>query len=554
MDRNQGDINPLTDFGETDFTDELIDFFEQKQNSKTDKNDAKIKPENIGISNNQNLNYKKMEILPNPVQVIPPNAEQKELFEAPFKGSKDTTVSLEKPKLTPEQLTSIPDVIDGHQLSVKDKYDLLLDALVVDQRDVYYFVDDKGYIMRHFTEEPTDKDKRFVNFEDVTFDMKKTQLNEQNFEYLKKSLKYLGFGENLNSALEVRLKEGSDKFTLGASAAFATPNAKDMVNYELRFSKSKTTDNYFLNDYQATLEKGNANGTVQEPVSRVFTLNKGNDITAKEAYNLLSGRSIQKNAEITSKFEIRAGFLTPAEAKVSTMPEARAKVQELVKANKNVDYEIWHQDAVIKRFDAKGKDITDKSVARENLALVHSFIHKNDKSNDDIPYDVKDMAGARQMVKELTKDKNTASLTLTEKGIPVARFDEKGKEIDLPPTKRKEEVWMKLDFEKKNDQGDFPFKTFFKNYGFDLDKAVTAHPIKELNDPDHRERLMSSLKRGNLQSVTLEKNGTEEKAFVAASPQFKNLSLYDKDLKLVYEKQQEIKGQNQEDKGYQRSR
>ena len=372
-----------------------------------------------------------MDIIPNPVQVIPPSAEQKELYEAPFKEKADTTVALEKPKLTPEQLTSIPDVIDGHQLSAKDKYDLLLDALVVDKNDLYYFLDDKGYIIRHFTQEPTDKEKRFVNFEDVTFDMKKTQLNEQNFEYLKKSLKYLGFGENLNSALEVRLKEGSDKFTLGASAAFNTPNAKDMVNYELRFSKSKTTDNYFLNDYQATLEKGNANGTVQDPVSRVFTLNKGNDITAKEAYNLISGRSIQKNAEIT------------------------------------------------------------------------------DKQN------------------------------LTESG---------------EPTKRKEEVWMKLDFEKKNDQGQFSFKTFYKNYGFDLDKAVTTHPIKELNDPDHRERLMSSLKRGNLQSVTLEKNGTEEKAFVAASPQFKNLSLYDKDLKLVYEKPQEIKVQDQEDKGYQRSR
>lgn len=430
MDRNPGDINPLTDFGETDFTNELIDFLEANQNRKSSSNDAQSRHD-TKVTNNQNLNSKKMEIIPNPVQVIPPSAEQKELYEAPFQQNADVAVALEKPKLTHEQLTSIPDVIDGHQLSPKDKYDLLLDALVVDQKDVYYFVDDKGYIMRHFTEEPTDKEKRFVNFEDVTFDMKKTQLNEQNFEYLKKSLKYLGFGENLNSALEVRLKEGSDKFTLGASAAFNTPNAKDMVNYELRFSKSKTTDNYFLNDYQATLEKGNANGTVQEPVSRVFTLNKGNDITAKEAYNLLSGRSIQKNAEIT------------------------------------------------------------------------------DKQN------------------------------LTESG---------------EPTKRKEEVWMKLDFDKKTDQGQFTFKTFYKNYGFDLDKAVTAHPIKELNDPDHRERLMSSLKRGNLQSVTIEKNGTEEKAFVAASPQFKNLSLYDKDLKLVYEKPQESKVQNQEEKGYQRSR
>lgn len=493
-----------------------------------------------------------MEIMPNPVQVILPNAEQKELHEAPFKAKVNQTVTLEKPNLTPEQLISIPDVIDGYQLSAKDKYDLLLDALVVEHKDLYYFVDDKGYIMRHYTEEPTDKERRFVNFGDVTFDMKKTQLNEQNFEYLKKSLKYLGLGENLNSALEVRLKEGSDKFTLGASAQFNTPNAKDVVNYELRFSKSKTTDNYFLNDYQATLEKGNANGTVQEPVSRVFALNKGNDITAKEAYNLLSGRSIQKNAEIADKLTVLAG--TQEVAKVLSVPDAKAKIQDLAKTVSANDYAIQGRDnVIIKVFDKNAKEIPVK-VAREHLQLIHSFIQKNDKGNNDIPYDVKDMAGAKQMVKELIKDKNTASLTLIEKGVPIAKFDQKGKEVDLPTTKRKEEVWMKLDFEKKNEQGDFPFKTFYKNYGFDLDKAITAHPIKELNDPDHRERLMSSLKRGNLQSVTLEKNGTEEKAFVAASPQFKNLSLYDKDLKLVYEKPQEVKVQNQEDKGYQRSR
>ncbi|WP_121813021.1 hypothetical protein [Mucilaginibacter kameinonensis] len=493
-----------------------------------------------------------MEIKPNPVQVIPPTNEQKELFEAPFKQDADLAVALEKPKLTTEQLTSIPDVIDGYQLSVKDKHDLLLDALVVDQKELYYFVDDKGYIMRHFTDEPTDEAKRFVNFEDVLMNMKETQLNEQNFEYLKKSLKYLGFGENLNYALEVRLKGGSDKFTLGASAAFATATAKDMVNYELRFSKSKTTDNYFLNDYKATLEKGNANGTTQEPISRVFVLNKGNDITAKEAYNLLSGRSIQKNAEVADRFTVLAA--NQEVAKVLNMPDAKAKIQELVKTGAAGDYAIQGKDNVtIKTFDKNGKE-TPVKTARENLQLIHAFIQKNDKGNDDIPYDVRDMAGAKQMVKELIKDKNTASLTLTEKGVPIGKFDEKGKEIDLAPTKRKEEVWMKLDFEKKNDQGEFPFKTFFKNYGFDLDKAVTAHPIKELNDPDQRERLMSSLKRGNLQSVTLEKNGTEEKAFVAASPQFKNLSLYDKDLKLVYEKPQDIKVQNQEDKGYQRGR
>ncbi|QJD98540.1 hypothetical protein HH214_21525 (plasmid) [Mucilaginibacter robiniae] len=492
-----------------------------------------------------------MEIRPNPVQVIQATDEQKQLFEKPYEKDTALAVTIEKPKLSVEQLRSIPNVIDNYQLSDKDKHDLLFDALVIPDRDIYYFVDEKGYLMRHFADQQTDKEKRFVNFEDVSFNMKKSQLNEQNFDYLKKSLKYLGFGENLNTALEVRLKEGSDKFTLGATAEFKTAVAKDLVNYELRFSKSKTTEKYFLNNYQATLEKGNPNGTMQEPVSRIFNLNVGNDITAKEAYNLLSGRSIQKKAEVPDRLTVFAG--AQEIAKVLKVQEGVAKVQELAKTKATNEYAIQGKDnVVIKAFDKNAKELPVKD--RQNLQLIHSFIQKNDKGNDDIPYDVQDMAGARQMIKELIKDKNTANITLTERGVPIAQFDAKGKEIELPVTKHKEEVWLKLDFEKKSEQGDYQFKTFYKNYGFDLDKAVTAHPIRELNDPDRRESLMASLRRGNLQAVTLEKNGGEEKAFVAASPQYKNLSLYDKDLKLVYDKPQDIKVQNQEERSYQRSR
>lgn len=492
-----------------------------------------------------------MEIKPNPVQVIQATEEQKQLFEKPYEKDTNLAVAIEKPKLTAEQLASIPDVIDKHKLSEQDKHDLIFDALVIPDKDVYYFVDEKGYLMRHFAEQQTDNEKRFVNFEDVSFNMKKSQLNEQNFDYLKNSLKYLGFGENLNTALEVRLKEGSDKFTLGATAEFKTAVAKDFVNYELRFSKSKTTDNYFLNNYQATLEKGNPNGTAQEPVSRVFSLNIGNDITAKEAYNLLSGRSIQKKAEVPDRLTVLAG--AQEVGKVLKVQEAMNKVQELAKSKAANDYSIQAKNnVIIKAFDKNGKEVPVKE--RQNLQLIHSFIQKNDRGNDDIPYDVQDMAGARQMIKELVKDKNTASITLTERGVPIAHFDPKGKEIDLPVTKQKEEVWLKLDFEKKNEQGDYQFKTFYKNYGFDLDKALSAHPIRELNDPDKRESLMASLRRGNLQAITLEKNGGEEKAYVAASPQYKNLSLYDKELKLVYEKPQEIKVQNQEERSYQRSR
>jgi hypothetical protein len=44
-------------------------------------------------------------------------------------------------------------------------------------------------------------------------------MNEQNFEYLKDNIKYLGFGEKQNEIVEQHLKEGKETFQL----KFTTP-------------------------------------------------------------------------------------------------------------------------------------------------------------------------------------------------------------------------------------------------------------------------------------------------------------------------------------------
>src|SRR5690606_18504019 len=111
----------------------------------------------------------------------------------------------------------------------------------------------------------------------------------------------------LNSLLEKNIAEGKEKFDIAISAQFDNKHSlkdeeypKDTINYELHFSKSKKSDNYFLNNYAATLEKGGAD----EAIRQTFYLNKGNDITAKEAYNLLSGRSVSKTVEISPKYDL----------------------------------------------------------------------------------------------------------------------------------------------------------------------------------------------------------------------------------------------------------
>jgi hypothetical protein len=111
-------------------------------------------------------------------------------------------------------------------------------------------------------------------------------MNEKNLEYLKENLKYTGFSDKLNFELEKNMQQGLPEFQLHTQAEFN----KDKVDAVLHFKKSDTSEMYFFNKYDATLEKSK-----EEKLSNTFYLNKGNGVTLKEAYNLLNGRAVNKD-------------------------------------------------------------------------------------------------------------------------------------------------------------------------------------------------------------------------------------------------------------------
>ena len=94
-------------------------------------------------------------------------------------------------------------------------------------------------------------------------------------------------------------------------------------------------------------------------------------------------------------------------------------------------------------------------------------------------------------------------------------------------------AWIQLDLEKKNEQGNYETKQFHQNYGYDMVASLQKYPVKELMDEKEKERLISSLQRGNLQVVTFQLNGSDQKMLIEANPQFKTINIYDKDMKLV---------------------
>jgi hypothetical protein len=75
-------------------------------------------------------------------------------------------------------------------------------------------------------------------------------------------------------------------------------------------------------------------------------------------------------------------------------------------------------------------------------------------------------------------------------------------------------AWIKLDFENKDKNNNSEVKQFHENYGFDLKAAVEKFPIAELKDPEKEKALIQSLQKGNIQSVTIEKDGASHKMFI----------------------------------------
>jgi len=116
-------------------------------------------------------------------------------------------------------------------------------------------------------------------------------MNNENLEFLSQQIKFTGFGEEHRAELKEKMQSQQPEFTIFHQAAFGN----DSAIASLQFKKSNEQDMYFFNSYNLTVK----NGRLRDPLKQSFYINKDNNITLKEAYNLLSGRAVQK--ELTPK-------------------------------------------------------------------------------------------------------------------------------------------------------------------------------------------------------------------------------------------------------------
>ena len=107
-------------------------------------------------------------------------------------------------------------------------------------------------------------------------------MNQKNFDYLKDQVKFTGFGDALEVELKEKMEKQSPEFQILHNAKFGN----DATVATLHFKKSDQSDMYFFNRYNLSLKQEQNPDLIEE----TFYINKGNNITLNEAYNLMSGR------------------------------------------------------------------------------------------------------------------------------------------------------------------------------------------------------------------------------------------------------------------------
>jgi hypothetical protein len=128
-------------------------------------------------------------------------------------------------------------------------------------------------------------------------------MNTENLNYLQKQLLNMGFGEKSNQELEKNIKSGKKEFTLATDQEYN----KQAVDYTLHYKAGDNNEMYFFNKYDASLR--------DKDMQHTFFINKGSGITAKEAYNLMDGRSVHKQLENLENEKYNAWIIIDKEHK-----------------------------------------------------------------------------------------------------------------------------------------------------------------------------------------------------------------------------------------------
>lgn len=115
---------------------------------------------------------------------------------------------------------------------------------------------------------------------------KDTKEEEKNNQSLHEQVQRIGFTD-LSAKIEDQIKQGHEQFTIPTSYYV---NEKERLNHELSFSKDES-GHFQFEGYKSTLQN---ESKPEEDRSQYFKVQERNSIETTQAYNLLTGRAVQK--------------------------------------------------------------------------------------------------------------------------------------------------------------------------------------------------------------------------------------------------------------------
>lgn len=180
-------------------------------------------------------------------------------------------------------IKGIPDQIDGINLSERDKQILLVMPLDLPIGVTYSLQDNMIIRENNLSTDPSNsKLPAPVKQTEILFN---TPLRkENNIKFLQDQTKGLGFGKEVSDVIKNEILKGSENF----SVQFPEEKNGNEVHFSLNFSKGSKGDLYFFNNFHVKLNKPN-----ETPVEHTFQVNGYRGVTAREAVNILEGRTVK---------------------------------------------------------------------------------------------------------------------------------------------------------------------------------------------------------------------------------------------------------------------
>jgi hypothetical protein len=99
---------------------------------------------------------------------------------------------------------------------------------------------------------------------------------------------------------------------------------------------------------------------------------------------------------------------------------------------------------------------------------------------------------------------------------------------------KKANLWLKLSFTEPLAENGYTIRSYGENYKFNLAAAADRFIFPEMEKEGFKNRLMKSLKRGDLQRMCFFTIGREVQGFITVNPQFETIEFYDHNLEPVH--------------------